>query len=193
MVELPFAAPSEPEREGSTPDVARVPMPVEAVIQHTPSPAPPLYFDIIRDEPDESSTALNGSGNHLGIPARSSQSLHAPRPLQPPHRNPSQPQVWHTQSTTVVVNQPMPVERPGPVRLLSSSEPTDTVCFNCGQVVVTYLYHESGSCTYVSCVFLAVIGCDCGCCLLPFFMDWFKDAVHKCPKCHVILGKHKKL
>ena len=66
MVELPFAAPSEPEREGSTPDVARVPMPVEAVIQHTPSPAPPLYFDIIRDEPDESSTTLNGSGNHLG-------------------------------------------------------------------------------------------------------------------------------
>ncbi|KAI0212922.1 hypothetical protein LSAT2_002103 [Lamellibrachia satsuma] len=66
--------------------------------------------------------------------------------------------VWHTQSTTVVVNQPMAAERPGPVRLLSSSEPTDTVCFNCGQVVVTYLYHESGSCTYVSCIFLAVIG-----------------------------------
>lgn len=65
--------------------------------------------------------------------------------------------VWHTgQSTTVVVNPPM--VRPGPVDMLNTDDPTPTLCFNCGNPVTSYIYFQSGTCTYVSCVCLALIG-----------------------------------
>ena len=63
--------------------------------------------------------------------------------------------VWHSGQPVVFTQ---PAQRPGPVRQLTSPTPVDTVCFNCKQPVVTYVEYESGSCTYVSCVGLALVG-----------------------------------
>jgi len=111
-----------------------------------------------------------------------------------------EPGVWYTpHSTTVVMTQPTSprpediCHRPGPIESVQTKEPSATACFNCKKVVITYIYHVAGPCTWLSCILLAATGCAFGCCLIPFWSNGFKDKVHKCPNCHVVLGKHKML
>ena len=67
--------------------------------------------------------------------------------------------VWHTgQNTTVVVNQPAAVVRPGPIEQVHAPYPIPTVCFNCQERVVTYIYYQTGCCTWAACIGLMMAG-----------------------------------
>ena len=58
---------------------------------------------------------------------------------------------------------------------------------NCSHsTIIRFSVIHASLCIYIS-------RCVCGCCLVPFFVDQFKDTIHKCPNCHVILGKYRKL
>lgn len=83
--------------------------------------------------------------------------------------------------------------RPASVRMMAAPHPVETFCGNCGKVVVTVVEYEPGTCTYLSCIGLVLIGCALGCCFVPFFVDSFKDAYHKCPRCYTLLGKYKRM
>ncbi|ELT95467.1 hypothetical protein CAPTEDRAFT_224350 [Capitella teleta] len=121
-----------------------------------------------------------------------SAAAHA-QPVAPGYGPRDSGQVWHTgQNTTVVVHQPPSLRRPGPHQPITSDYPVETVCINCQQEVITYIYYQAGNCSYMGCLAIAGVGGIFGCCFIPFFFDSFKDLVHKCPQCHVILGKHRR-
>ncbi|CAH1794566.1 unnamed protein product [Owenia fusiformis] len=87
------------------------------------------------------------------------------------------PSVPVQQTTVVIQNQ----------QLLNI--PTQTICQHCNNSVVTQVEYQSGTCTYIACIGLCLIGCGAGCCLIPFCMDGCKDVLHTCPQCHQIIGQ----
>ncbi|VDD77371.1 unnamed protein product [Mesocestoides corti] len=70
-------------------------------------------------------------------------------------------------------------------------DPTSGICPSCKKEIQTEVTYEKGTCAYVSCVVLALLGCDLGCCFIPFCVKRFKDAHHTCPKCNFQLGVRK--
>jgi lipopolysaccharide-induced tumor necrosis factor-alpha factor len=67
--------------------------------------------------------------------------------------------------------------------------PTTVACQHCGNTIQTQVHHEAGTSTWLVCLLCCVIGCDAGCCLIPFCVDELKDTVHTCPSCHVVIGR----
>ena len=61
-------------------------------------------------------------------------------------------------------------------------------CQFCGHQGVTHVEFDTGTGTWLFCGGACFIGCVAGCCLLPFCMDEFKDAVHYCPSCRMRVG-----
>ncbi|KAG7491902.1 hypothetical protein MATL_G00008910 [Megalops atlanticus] len=68
-----------------------------------------------------------------------------------------------------------------------------TTCNNCQQRVTTRVLYKAGTFSWVMCFVFIFFGLFCGCCLIPFFMDSFKDAHHSCPQCHTNLYVHKRM
>ncbi len=54
---------------------------------------------------------------------------------------------------------------------------------------MTIVEYEPGSGTWMTCLMLSLVGCLCGCCLIPFCVDSLKDAIHICPNCNAEVGK----
>jgi len=96
-------------------------------------------------------------------------------PPAPPGPAPVTVQV--TTGTGVTVTQ-------GPFR----DAPVSMKCPHCQATIVTAIEYESGTCTWLSCLGLCLIGCDGGCCLIPFCMDSTKDMRHICPSCNHTVG-----
>ncbi|XP_070580668.1 cell death-inducing p53-target protein 1-like [Ptychodera flava] len=88
-------------------------------------------------------------------------------------------------SSTVVITQPTVVST-GMTHF--TSVPAQTRCPHCQKDIVTDITYESGTCTILVCVLCCLVGCDMGCCLIPFCMDDFKDCVHRCPNCSAVVG-----
>ncbi|XP_036428977.1 lipopolysaccharide-induced tumor necrosis factor-alpha factor homolog isoform X2 [Colossoma macropomum] len=57
-------------------------------------------------------------------------------------------------------------------------------CPNCQQQVTTEIHYKVGRSSFLVCFFSVSLGCVAGCCLLPFFLNYFKDISHRCPSCH---------
>jgi len=70
-------------------------------------------------------------------------------------------------------------------------DPVRTTCSNCRQEVTTTTIEETGVMAYVAAGIICVLGCWCGCCLIPFCMDSMKDVLHTCPNCNAKMGKYK--
>merc|ERR1712136_732547 len=116
-----------------------------------------------------------------------------PQPVYPPMSHPGPPPgpgayppappgpapvtVQVTTGTGVTVTQ-------GPFR----DAPVSMKCPYCQATIVTAIEYESGTCTWLSCLGLCLIGCDGGCCLIPFCMDSTKDMRHVCPSCNHTVG-----
>ena len=50
---------------------------------------------------------------------------------------------------------------------------------------------EAGLGTWMWCVGLCLVGCDLGCCFIPFCLDDTKDVKHHCSNCGTFVGEKK--
>ncbi|CAH8873179.1 unnamed protein product [Trichobilharzia szidati] len=88
------------------------------------------------------------------------------------------------QRTPVITQQPASF-------LILQNHPTEVKCPFCKADVKTIVKYNNGMITYVACAGLCILGCCCGCCLIPFCINALKDVDHKCPNCHKYLGKYR--
>ncbi|MBN3303840.1 LITAF factor, partial [Amia calva] len=67
-----------------------------------------------------------------------------------------------------------------------------TTCIYCRQQVLTNVQYKVGTYAWLMCLLFILCGLIVGCCLIPFFVKFFKDAYHTCPKCQRMLHIHKR-
>ena len=70
----------------------------------------------------------------------------------------------------------------------SSLKPQQLFCANCNEIVLTKVEKKVGDGALLMGGVLFMCGCFLGCCLIPCFLDDFKDAKHFCMKCNSELG-----
>lgn len=70
--------------------------------------------------------------------------------------------------------------------------PGTTTCTTCREQVLTNVTYKVGAFAWLMCILFILCGLVIGCCLIPFFVKYFKDAYHTCPKCSRILHVEKK-
>ncbi|XP_041838229.1 cell death-inducing p53-target protein 1-like isoform X2 [Melanotaenia boesemani] len=125
------------------------------------------------------------SGTRTWQDVRISQ-IHSPySPLPPPPPFPSPLSVTATPSCT-----PRPKFVSYETELLRS--PALTTCTTCQTQVTTEVTFQVGTYAWLMCLVFLLCGLILGCCLIPFFVNQFKDAYHSCPLCHRVLHIHKK-
>lgn len=66
-----------------------------------------------------------------------------------------------------------------------------TSCPFCKTTGYTRTEFERGLFTWASCIGISILGCNAGCCLIPFCLDEFKDTYHYCSTCNSLLGIRK--
>ncbi|XP_040001304.1 lipopolysaccharide-induced tumor necrosis factor-alpha factor homolog [Xiphias gladius] len=146
-------------------------------------PTPPPYF-----LPDESQTGQNVRIYHVHSPFS--------RPPPPPSLSFSPGDGFST-----LTHSPLPVSAPPPSapRLKFVSYETElyrspalTRCPSCQAQVTTQVTYQVGTHAWLMCLVFVLCGLVFGCCLIPFFVNHFKDAYHTCPRCQQILHVHKK-
>ncbi|XP_018555286.1 lipopolysaccharide-induced tumor necrosis factor-alpha factor homolog isoform X1 [Lates calcarifer] len=148
-----------------------------------PFPTPPPYFF-----PDESRT-----GQDVRI-------YHIRSPFSPPPPPPSFSfSPGHGCSTQT--HSPLPVSAPPPStprpKFVSYEtelyrSPALTSCPACQTQVTTQVTHKVGAHAWLMCLVFVLCGLVFGCCLIPFFVNHFKDAYHICPRCRRVLHVHRK-
>ncbi|XP_076811893.1 LITAF domain-containing protein-like [Clavelina lepadiformis] len=94
---------------------------------------------------------------------------------------------------------PLPPEPPVPPQVviqtasLQSPHPKAVICPFCHHRVITKTKSEVGTFTWIVVGGLIFVGCWLGCCLIPFYMDDFKDVHHKCPKCDRVIDVFRRM
>ncbi|CAH8677503.1 unnamed protein product [Schistosoma rodhaini] len=97
-------------------------------------------------------------------------------------------------SNKIDQNKETPVVTSQPVTIVPLQDHSTTLkCPNCHQEIVTKIKHRNGMLTYVACTGLCLVGCFCGCCLIPFCVKACKDVDHKCPECGHHIGTYRML
>lgn len=71
--------------------------------------------------------------------------------------------------------------------------PAKVICPNCQFEIVTLIQSKAGLFAWLGCIILVLFGCVCGCCLIPFFIPWFKNVQHFCPNCHALIGECRRI
>ena len=61
--------------------------------------------------------------------------------------------------------------------------PIDMTCNHCGHHGLTHCNSRPSAIAWGSCILLCLVGCNLGCCCIPFCMDDCKDADHTCSAC----------
>uniref|UniRef100_A0A667WEE9 LITAF domain-containing protein n=1 Tax=Myripristis murdjan TaxID=586833 RepID=A0A667WEE9_9TELE len=67
-----------------------------------------------------------------------------------------------------------------------------TTCPTCQTQVTTQVTYCVGTHAWLICLLFVLCGLVLGCCLIPFFVRYFKDAYHTCPRCRQVLHIHRK-
>uniref|UniRef100_A0A3Q4AJV9 LITAF domain-containing protein n=1 Tax=Mola mola TaxID=94237 RepID=A0A3Q4AJV9_MOLML len=70
--------------------------------------------------------------------------------------------------------------------------PALTTCPSCRTQVTTQVTYRVGTYAWLMCLMFVLCGLLLGCCLIPLFVNGFKDACHTCPRCQRILHIHRK-
>ncbi|KAM9314865.1 lipopolysaccharide-induced tumor necrosis factor-alpha factor homolog [Pholidichthys leucotaenia] len=70
--------------------------------------------------------------------------------------------------------------------------PAPATCPSCRTRVTTQVTFRAGAYAWLACLVFALFGLVFGCCLIPFFVNHFKDAFHTCPRCQLVLHVHRK-
>ncbi|KAM4698162.1 lipopolysaccharide-induced tumor necrosis factor-alpha factor [Rhinophrynus dorsalis] len=103
-------------------------------------------------------------------------------------------------SSPPYVVQPVPIQPPVAVQTVYVHQPVtfydrpvQMCCPYCTRMTTTRLDHSSGALAWLSCGGLCLLGCLCGCCLIPFCIDSLKDVDHYCTNCHAHLGSYKRI
>lgn len=93
-------------------------------------------------------------------------------------------------TTTTIIQQPTAVA----ISTIGFGEsPVAMSCPNCKMSIVTATSYVTGTLTWLACLGLCVVGCDLGCCLIPFCCDPMKDVVHLCPSCGAQVGVFRRM
>ncbi|XP_037618919.1 lipopolysaccharide-induced tumor necrosis factor-alpha factor homolog [Sebastes umbrosus] len=65
--------------------------------------------------------------------------------------------------------------------------PAVTTCPTCQDQVTSHVTYHVGRHAWLMCLVFVLCGLVLGCCLIPFFVNYFKDAYHICPRCEQVL------
>ena len=98
----------------------------------------------------------------------------------PPYVPNTNPPVITQQPQVVVVQQPE-----------FDKEPVNITCAHCNDNITTKTDTETSIVQWLACIGCCLIGCDLGCCFIPFCIDDLKTTTHSCPKCNLVVGKRK--
>ncbi|KAL0489633.1 lipopolysaccharide-induced tumor necrosis factor-alpha, partial [Acrasis kona] len=74
-----------------------------------------------------------------------------------------------------------------------SGNPQVAVCPSCRSNITTKTEKVVGIGNILGCAVCFLIGCQCGCCLIPFCIEDLKDTEHSCPSCNSLVGKSSML
>ncbi|KAG7485500.1 hypothetical protein JOB18_011466 [Solea senegalensis] len=145
-------------------------------------PTPPPYF-----LPDECQT--NVKIYHIHSPF-------SPPPPPPPSFSFSPGEGHFNQTHLPVPVSAPPLSTPRPKFVSYEVElhhsPGLTSCPSCQTQVTTQVSYKVGTHAWLMCLVFVLCGLVLGCCLIPFFVNHFKDAHHSCPRCGRVLHVHKK-
>ncbi|KAF7726877.1 hypothetical protein EC973_008384 [Apophysomyces ossiformis] len=124
------------------------------------------------------------------LPPSYESSIAQPSLPPPPFVQPLQPQ----QYGTMPMPSPVPIVTPNVIEISNlRMEPRVVQCPQCGHFVETVTHYESGSATFLSALALYFLGCNSGCCLVPFCLPMCKDVQHTCPGCDSTLAVYRRL
>uniref|UniRef100_A0A3P9M5N5 LITAF domain-containing protein n=1 Tax=Oryzias latipes TaxID=8090 RepID=A0A3P9M5N5_ORYLA len=70
--------------------------------------------------------------------------------------------------------------------------PALMTCDSCQILVTTQVSLKVGTYAWFMCLVFVLCGLMLGCCLIPFFVNHFKDAYHTCPHCQRVLHVHRR-
>ncbi|XP_061079192.1 lipopolysaccharide-induced tumor necrosis factor-alpha factor homolog-like [Conger conger] len=70
--------------------------------------------------------------------------------------------------------------------------PGMTTCTSCQTQVMSNVTYKVGTYAILMCILFILCGLILGCCLIPFFVKFFKDVYHTCPRCNRVLHVEKK-
>ncbi|KAM7009697.1 lipopolysaccharide-induced tumor necrosis factor-alpha factor homolog [Tautogolabrus adspersus] len=123
--------------------------------------------------------------------------IHSPFTPPPPNSFSFSPGVGcSTQNNTPVQVPTLPLSTPRPKFVSYETHlyryPALTTCPSCQTEITTQVTFQVGIHAWLICLVFVLCGLLFGCCLIPFFINHFKDAYHTCPRCRRILHVHKK-
>ncbi|KAL7403478.1 hypothetical protein ABVT39_001086 [Epinephelus coioides] len=148
-----------------------------------PFPTPPPYF-----LPDESKSGQEGRIYHIHSPF-------SPLP-PPPSFSFSSGVGFSTQTHFPLAVSALPQSTPRPkfvsYETVLYRSPALTTCPSCQTQVTTQVTYRVGRHAWLMCLVFVLCGLVLGCCLIPFFMNFFKDAYHTCPRCRRVLHVHRR-
>ncbi|KAK9499217.1 hypothetical protein O3M35_002295 [Rhynocoris fuscipes] len=70
--------------------------------------------------------------------------------------------------------------------------PTHMICPHCHVEIESSTKREPGIVAYISGIIIFLMGCWCGCCLIPCCIDSCVDVHHDCPNCGAYLGRFRR-
>ncbi|XP_059190112.1 lipopolysaccharide-induced tumor necrosis factor-alpha factor homolog [Centropristis striata] len=147
-----------------------------------PFPTPPPYFI-----PGESLSDQDVRVYHIHSPF-------TPPPLPSFSLSPGVGCSTQTQSPLTAPALPPPTPKPKFVSYETQLYrcPALTTCPSCQTQVTTQVSFQVGRHAWLMCLVFVLCGLLLGCCLIPFFVNHFKDAYHTCPRCHRVLHVHRR-
>ena len=92
-------------------------------------------------------------------------------------------------TNTTSLNRPAPMSNKFPY----TDESAWVTCQYCRTQMMTRPEQTPGLCGILGCVFCCLIGCWCGCCLLPLTAKGCNDINHKCTSCERTVGFYDSL
>ena len=69
-------------------------------------------------------------------------------------------------------------------------DPIQTTCPKCRATIITSVEEKKSTKQWLCCCLLCIVGCDLGCCLIPFCVDDWTTKIHTCPECKTFIGKY---
>ncbi|XP_045904216.1 cell death-inducing p53-target protein 1-like isoform X1 [Micropterus dolomieu] len=123
--------------------------------------------------------------------------IHSPFSPPPPPSFSFSPGVGcSTQTHTSLSVSALPLSTPRPKFVAYERElyrsPALTTCPSCQTRVTTQVTYKVGFQAWLMCFVFVLCGLVLGCCLIPLFVNYFKDAYHTCPRCQRVLHIHRK-
>uniref|UniRef100_A0A8C6L7I4 LITAF domain-containing protein n=1 Tax=Nothobranchius furzeri TaxID=105023 RepID=A0A8C6L7I4_NOTFU len=110
--------------------------------------------------------------------------------VNPPYIPPTPPVFSPLPVSDIPSRGPRPMVVSYKTKLFGS--PALMMCTSCQTQVTTEVTFKVGTYAWLVCLLFVFCGLFFGCCLIPFFLNHFKDAHHTCPHCLLVLHIEKR-